>query len=169
MLEEIKLKELFNKFFVPLCKFAFVITKDKMLAEDAVQQVFINLYRKNEMANVNSVESYLFISAKNNALNLLNQQNTRARYESNFVEMKLDEDTEKTNIEVFREKLTAAISSLPNQCRIVYQLKQMEGLTYKEIASYLEISEKTVENQMGIALKKLRVALMPYKNEVLNY
>jgi RNA polymerase sigma-70 factor (ECF subfamily) len=59
-----------------------------------------------------------------------------------------------------------AIGSLPEKCREIFEMAKFEGLTYDEIAEYLQVSVKTVENQMGIALKKLREAMVPYSKQV---
>ena len=61
-----------------------------------------------------------------------------------------------------QERVTAAIDSLPPKCRTIFQLSRFEELTYREIAERLDISVKTVENQMSKALKVLRVKLKNY-------
>jgi RNA polymerase sigma-70 factor (ECF subfamily) len=65
-------------------------------------------------------------------------------------------------VKELEEKLRQAMNALPQQCRTIFQLSRFEGLKYQEIADQLGISIKTVENQMGKALKKLRVKLIDY-------
>ena len=169
MTEKIEIINLFKKYFRRLCNFAYVITKDQMLSEDAVQQVFLNLLENcHLMENIDSINSYLYISTKNNAINLLNQRKTRSKYEMSYFDNNKIDEVAKPALNQFSKLLREAISSLPGQCRVIYELKHIEGLTYKEIANYLEISQKTVENQIGIAFKKLRTKLLPYKNEIYN-
>jgi RNA polymerase sigma-70 factor (ECF subfamily) len=65
-------------------------------------------------------------------------------------------------VKELEEKLRDAMNALPQQCRTIFQLSRFEGLKYQEIADQLGISVKTVENQMGKALKQLRVKLIDY-------
>jgi RNA polymerase sigma-70 factor (ECF subfamily) len=65
-------------------------------------------------------------------------------------------------VKELEEKLRQAMNALPQQCRTIFQLSRFEGLKYQEIADQLGISIKTVENQMGKALKQLRVKLIDY-------
>lgn len=160
---------LFKKHFKKLCSFAYLLTRDKMLSEDAVQQVFLNLMENNLMKNIDSIDSYLYISTRNNALNLLEQQKTRNKYELNYSNVVKPEGNDiKPKMDQFSSLLNEAINSLPNQCRVIYEMKHVEGLSYKEISSYLELSQKTVENQIGIAFKKIRKYLLPYKRVIYN-
>ena len=75
----------------------------------------------------------------------------------------IDENVE-FDSETFLNQLEKAIANLPEQCRIIYYLKNFEGLTHDEIANHLDISYKTVENQVRIAMIKLREMLFQYKN-----
>lgn len=109
------------------------------------------------------IDAYLFIAVKNTSLNYLKFHKTRKKYEEEPIE-NLNENSNFDD-KAFIGHLQKAIAKLPEQCRMIYHLKNFEGLTHSEIAEYMEISEKTVENQVHIALVKLREMLYQYKNE----
>ena len=155
---------LFRKYYTRLCRFALSYLKEKELAEECVQEVFIKIWEQADRFNIEgTVLSYLFAATKNTSLNLIKKINTRQKYEIEYEVQKSDTDSGLTEIE--NEKFTVvmleAINQLPEKCRNIFELSKNDGLTYDEIADYLKISKKTVENQMGIAFKKLREMLRP--------
>jgi RNA polymerase sigma-70 factor (ECF subfamily) len=158
------LNDLFNQYYRRLCRFAFVILRCEQSAEEIVQDVFVRLWEKRESLNhsYSNLQNYLFISVKNASLNQIrfnrvreytsDIENTQATSKNEF-----DKDT-------FLNRLNYAVGKLPDQCRMIYYLKNKEGLTQEEIANYLEITRKTVENQLHIAMTKLREMLYQYKD-----
>ncbi len=161
---------LFNKFYVRLCRFAISYTKSRELAEETVQNMFIKLWCQRESLEINtSVISYLYTAVRNQALNELKKTLIRKNYESEFVSQAgtMSENSVIINEKNFKVSLGKAIEQLPEKCREVFILCKNEGLTYDEIAEYLKISPKTVDNQMGIALKKLRELLKPVFEQLL--
>lgn len=157
---------IFEYFYNSLCRFAYIILQCKETAEDVVQNTLIHLWECRENLTIqHNLKAYLFITVKNNAINQMKAENIRKQYESYYFNTTERLDEKNTNTEKFTKKLHEAIQQLPEQCRIIYTLKNLEGLTYKEISEYLQVSEKTVENQINIALKKLREILIKYKEE----
>lgn len=158
-------RELFMKYFSRLCVFVQTILRAEEKAQEVVQKVFVKLWEKRMVINITqTVYGYLFTSCKNESFNLIKMEKTRNKYEQQYIldyksvqqyEMKQEE----VNIGSIVNK---AIAELPDKCREIYTLSKKEGLSYQEIADFLKISEKTVENQIGIALKKLRESLTPY-------
>ena len=153
-------KLLFTKYFVKLCCLADNITKSEALAKEAVQQVYVNLWERRQKLYVEtSLVAYLARSAKNNALNLVKRDKTRQGYEQAYA---LDRLAAEEDAGWHQEQpqmaalVNEGINQLPPKCREIYVLCKKDGLTYDEIADYLNVSPKTVENQMGIAMKKLR-------------
>lgn len=154
---------LFKKYYCELVNFAFFYVRDSALAQEIVQEVFINFWQNRAKTNIHStVKLYLIVAVKNTALNCINSIKTRKKYESQYLEnlsddVEADNDTQKIHIVLGR-----AIEALPEKCRDIFELSRFDGLTYQEIADHLNISKKTVENQMGIAFKKIREFVLPY-------
>lgn len=157
-------ESLFQVNYQPLCAAAYRIVQDKDIAEDIVQDVFINVWEKREILDISiSVKAYLFKSTINQSLNHIkkvsNINQREARYSS-----EAGEDVNSTEqiiaLKETRQRIDAAINALPDGCRTVFILSRYEHLSYKEIASELGISVKTVENQMVKALKHLRKCLI---------
>jgi RNA polymerase sigma-70 factor, ECF subfamily len=155
---------LFRKYYARLCRFAITYLKEEEMAEECVQEVFIKIWEQSDHLQIEgAVISYLFAATKNTALNLIKKESTRQKYESAYEEQNPSADVNISEIE--NEKVaslvTSAVNKLPGKCREIFMLSKDDGLTYEEIADYLKISKKTVENQMGIAFKKLREILKP--------
>jgi RNA polymerase sigma-70 factor (ECF subfamily) len=157
-------KELFHKYYLRLCRYAYYILGDKHRAEDVVQSFFARIWEQRESLKIEGkLENYLFVSVRNASYNYLKSNLHQKMRETEYV-MNQNEDNSVIDRENFLKKLQEAIVQLPEQCREIYCLKNMEGLTYKEIAEYLQISEKTVDVQIYRALKKLRELMAEYKN-----
>jgi RNA polymerase sigma-70 factor (ECF subfamily) len=164
--EEEFFESLFKKWYAVLCPFVFRIVKDKEIAQDLVQDVFVKLWEKREQIEINiSVKSYLFRACMNAALN---HEASRKKYkvsndESLNLSLSANESADdELNSSELQKKINEAIDSLPPGCKNIFVLSRFEELSYKEIAETLQISIKTVENQMGKALKILRVHLNDY-------
>ena len=155
-------EELFRSFFPPLMAFAKKILLDEDDARDVVHQVFINLWEKRKELDLStSLKSYLFTSVHNRSLNVIRD---RRKFSSTGVPEVAGEWDVSAQIESMEleEKIREVIDSLPEKCREIFELSRFEGLKYGEIASQLDISIKTVENQMSKALKILREQLGKY-------
>jgi RNA polymerase sigma-70 factor (ECF subfamily) len=139
--------------------------KCEQSAEEIVQDVFVKLWEKREKLSISfNLESYLFISVKNTSLNMIKFNNIRKNYHPENEYNPVGDDCEAFDAEAFRIQLGKAITQLPEQCRMIYYLKSFEGLTHDEIANYMNISQKTVESQVRIAMGKLRNMLFQYKD-----
>ncbi|MBN2214848.1 MAG: RNA polymerase sigma-70 factor [Bacteroidales bacterium] len=170
VLQELKLsnegsfKELSYKYHSRLCRYAYYILGNKQWAEDVVQSFFARIWEQREDLEIEGkMENYLFVSVRNASYNFLKSNLLQKMRETEYV-MNQTEDKSRIDKESFFKKLQEALGRLPEQCREIYCLKNMEGLTYKEIADYLQISEKTVDVQIYRALKKLRELMAVYKN-----
>ncbi|MFT5886266.1 MAG: RNA polymerase sigma-70 factor (ECF subfamily) [Arcticibacterium sp.] len=161
----------FRTYYEDLSRYAFSILKRREESEDLVQQVFVNFWEKREQTIISgSLKSYLFRSIHNQSLNLIKHEKVKANYveHSQYFDTKFHSEVEEAlegkELEV---KIAEAIESLPNQCRKIFIMNRMESLKYKEIAEQLDISIKTVENQIGKALKVLRGSLASYLSIIL--
>jgi len=152
-------KQLFYQFYPFLCNTVFRILKDKALAEDLAQDTFFKFWEKRATINIQtSLKAYLRRMAVNEALYYI-RKNKKFQKE---VDIEPGDLGGKTDNQELEDKIAAAIKTLPPRCQEVFRLSRFEDLSYKEIAAKLAISIKTVENQMGKALKILRAALKEY-------
>lgn len=156
---------LFRKYYTVLCRFIMTYTHDFSSAEEIIQELFVALWEGRKKIKIaTSVKTYLYIAAKNRTLNYLKTDKARYYLQDDFTIFELETknpDDDDDNMKQFIPLLEKAIKKLPKKCSVIFQLHRFEGLTYDEIAQYLDISKKTVENQISIALKKLREELSP--------
>lgn len=162
--------QLFFKYYNPLVRFAYSFCKNKIIAEESVQQVFIKIWKNDSLQTSNEIiGKLLFTSTHNQVIDEIRKENARKKYEGNIEEIVVDSIKEKDSEEKLRAKaiIDCAIDTLPEKTKEIFKLAKHEGLSMDEIADYLKISQKTVENQIGNAYKKIRQYLLPYK-EILN-
>lgn len=156
----------FKSHFKGLHGYAFTIVKDDVIAEEMVQNVFFKLWSKREQLNIeSSLKAYLFKAVYHECLNYLRQLKVKSEYQSFAMHRNHEEVHDGENKVVMRElehNLRKAIEELPEQCRMIFQLSRFNELRYREIAEHLNISVKTVENQMGKALRVLRLKLVDF-------
>jgi RNA polymerase sigma-70 factor (ECF subfamily) len=157
-------EESFRNNYKPLVLYAWKLVKRQDIAEDIVQQVFMNVWENIERMDVEKgVISYLYKSARNRCLNHL-----KSSYQSGTVHVDVPSDERSVPAERTLEekelavRIKAAVNELPEKCRQVFLLSREGQFSYKEIASLLNISIKTVENQVGKALKHLYERLGSY-------
>ena len=129
-----------------------------MLAEEIVSDVFFNIWVKRKSLKITgSIKSYLYKAARNQAISYMRRPSFK--YETLEEEIRQDPAQEPDALLIHQESVKGwqdRIDRLPNRCKLVFVLHRTENFTYQEIANLLEISEKTVENQMSKALKFLR-------------
>lgn len=152
--------KLFDKTYMPLCMYALRIVGDTVLADEAVQRAFISAWQRfGQATDVDNPKAYLFRIVRNEAVHLAADAAGSVPLDQ-YGEDEIGPDTIDT---AERDAaLWKAIAALPPRCREVFLAAKRDGLTYLEIASELNISVKTVENQMSKALAALRDALRPY-------
>lgn len=156
--------QLFAKMYNPLCQFCVKFVHAREVAEELVSDVFYTIWKNRSRIEVTSPRSYLFTAVRNRGFDHLrkakkvtlcnlDEATHVAAQCSNSQEAMMETELSKT--------IEHSISRLPKQCRLIFELSREHGLKYREIASQLKISIKTVETQMGRALKHLREALPP--------
>lgn len=166
--DERALETVFRAHYAGMASFVQRFVHSPDLAEELVQDVFFKLWSKREqLAEIETFRTYLFRAARNTALNYLRRAKLERRWRE---EQGTDDDPPTTfaadDETVEQEVATAvkeAINRLPPRCREIFLLSRDGGLTYAEIARSLEISVKTVETQMGRALKSLRASLHHFR------
>jgi RNA polymerase sigma-70 factor, ECF subfamily len=165
-------ESIFKQYYNSLCCRVLLIVNDKEIAEDLVQDAFIKFWETNPvLLNTKSAPSYIARIAINNALMFLR----RKKYEEKQLEFKPDkQEFVHSADEALKEnetelRLAKALAQLTPACRQIFVLSRYEEMSYKEIAEHLGISVKTVENQIGMALKILRSVLLSSLFLLVNY
>ncbi len=163
---ELVFEKIFREYYARLCGYAMKYVLEKEEAEEIVQELFYNLWKKrSELVILHSVESYLFRAARNASLNFLKHRKIRSQYDEiqkdlpQILDSSADRELELLELQV---KIEEAIELLPKERKKIFKLSRFEGLKYKDIAVELNISIKTVEAQMGKALGFLRNYLSDY-------
>jgi RNA polymerase sigma-70 factor (ECF subfamily) len=153
-------RELFMAYCARLTQFAFSIVKSRDAAREIVDEVFIKLWRnKVTIGNIRNLKVYLYTATKNTALNYLSvnaRNNITQSFDLLSVQLIDEQSPERKliNSEILN-KINAAIENLPPRCKMVFKLVREDGLSYKEVGEILNISPKTVDAQMVIAVKQV--------------
>ncbi len=163
--QEAFFEDLFHTYYKQLCRFSFRIVHDKDLAEDVVQTCLINFWQKRDSLSIQtSFKSYLFRSVYNRSINEYLRTKKHTNEEISVLNetsgSPVDDPLLLIEAQETQKKIDAGIAAMPDGCRTVFMLSREEQLSYKEIAEMLQISVKTVENQMGKALRILREHLL---------
>lgn len=158
-----ELESAYRQHFDELYRYAFSMVKNQSQAEDVVQSVFMEGWQDRSKIQIHtSLRAFLFKAVYFKCMNELKHQKVKQKFESFFTartEKVVKEDPVRTEL---KQKIEEALQMLPPECRKVFELCKLEGLKYYEVADKLQISPKTVENQMGKALKSLRQQLSRY-------
>lgn len=156
---------IFRQWYAPLVAMTAALLRDRGPAEEVVQDVMLELWRRRESITFEtSLRAYLFQAARNRGLNYLRRQRVEERGEATIAAAMpspeaADSEARESELNV---AIQDAIAGLPDRCREVFELSRVQGLKYSEIATQLGISVKTVEAQMGKALRVMRERLAPW-------
>ncbi|MCA0237318.1 MAG: RNA polymerase sigma-70 factor [Bacteroidetes bacterium] len=156
---------LFRRYYEPLCHYAASLTDgDLDEAEDLVQQSFVKLWEQRATFEVQwSVKAYLYKMVHNRCLNRIRDAQTREKYKVyNAAQLEQGYENDPGAASELNERILQALDTLPTECRRIFELSRFEELKYREIADQLGISIKTVETQMGKALRLMRTELADY-------
>lgn len=158
MKEESAFREIYDLYYLPLCRFLNYYTRDISAVEDVVQEVFVRLWEDKDCVEISYLKTYLYHAARNRMLNYLRKEEHHA---SQLAQWASDKDELKGSadcydLDEFVAILNRAVETLPDKCRAIFIQHKWHKLSYKEIASLHGISVKTVEGQIGIALKRIR-------------
>lgn len=149
--------------YADLCKASYKMLLDKIAAEDVVQEVLMEFWNKRNQIDINiSVYAYLKRSVYNRSINYIKSKSKFSDDENALLTHESDQSSVEEELygDEMQIKLSKAIESLPEKCRFAFSLSRFEEKTYAEIADIMEISVKTVENQISKALKILRNSLV---------
>lgn len=151
---------LFKKYYAVHCAKAQYLLKSSYEAEEVVQELFKKLWENHAaLPRALSPAAYLSQAVRNACLNRLKQQGRNSYEDITGKHVAYEESVDATELIHIHDRIEQAIGELPEGCRAIFRLSRFEQKTYPQIAEQLQLSPKTVENQMGIALKKLRQTL----------
>lgn len=157
-------KEVFFTYYGSLLRFANTFVNDRQSAEEIVSDVMMKIWvKRKDLPSIANLRVYLYISTKNTALNYLARQKkveilSIEQLNIDFPSNTLNPEQLMISAEMMR-RINKAINDLPPRCKLVFKLVKEDCLPYKEVADVLNISIKTIDNQLAIALRKISEAI----------
>ncbi len=157
---------IFSNYYNDLVMFASTFSKDKDIAEEVVQDVFVKLWNERHYINVeSSLKSFLLKSVQNKCIDWLRHLKSREKFinESNLIRNNFENNTEDYLLySELSENIENILSKLPDDICQAFKMNRYEGMKYNEIAEKLDVSVRTVEVRIGKALHLLREHLKDY-------
>ncbi|WP_345222548.1 RNA polymerase sigma-70 factor [Hymenobacter koreensis] len=155
------MQALFKGYYRPLGNVIFRVVQDRDVAEDLLQDVFLRVWNNRDTLVISSTyKAYLYRAAMNAALRHTERSKRQVAWDdANVAEPSANTTDEGLNGHEAEQAVAEALETLPPQCRAVFLMSRQEGLSYQQIAEALDVAPKTVENQMGKALRLLRQQL----------
>lgn len=156
-------RKFFEVHFNSVYKRIFFLLNNQEEAEEITQDIFIKIWdRRDELSQVENWNAYLLKAATFKAIDYRRKKKEIVVYNdqldfSEEVQEEIDQSMEEDRLNLLKKQ----IDSLPDRCQMIFKLSRYEQMSYADIAKTLDISPKTVENQIGKALKILRKNLLP--------
>jgi len=162
--DETAYRQLYYLFYKPLLHFTGSFVSSREVSEEIVSDVFIKIWQnRKHVDEIKNLKIYLYVSAKNNTLRYLHSQQKLSAIGLDELDVELQnnsQDPEEMMITAeMMIKIDRAIDSLPPRCKMVYKMIREDRLKYKEVAQILDITVKTIDNQLALALKKIAGAI----------
>lgn len=165
-IDDANFEKLFKMHYKALHAYALVMVKDEDDAEEIVQQLFLKFWEKRDLLAIQtSLKAYLYKCVYHDSLNFLKHRKVQIKYDTYLqyeTKSSFANGVERLELSELQVQLNLALNNLPEQCRTIFQMSRFEELKYREIANELGISIKTVENQMGKALRIMRLKLAEF-------
>lgn len=153
---------IYHKYSAPLYQTLYNLLRDRQACEDIMHDLFVDLWQRRALHNIQQLKPYLFAAARNRVLMLAR----KGKVTVDVYTLELAESLPKTETALLLKEVNSIVNrqleTLPNKCREIYTLSRIEQRSHKEIALLKNISVKTVENQITIALRRLRPALKDF-------
>ena len=158
--DEAAFTELYNRFWQKLFAIAYNRLKEIQLAEDIVHDVFAGLWANRKKVEIGLLENYLASATKYAVLNKIKRKARERVFQKTSYQTPVVELPIETSLHYKRilEIVKTEVEKLPEKCRLIFKYSRDEGLPVKQIARELNLSPKTVENQLGKAIRHLRLA-----------
>jgi len=157
-------KELFTLFYSSLIQFVSGIIKSRQSAEEIVSDLFMKIWEKRKsLEEIHNLRVYCFVSARHLSINQLEKQKRQHYadiddYKTRLIHTAPNPEECMISAEMLR-LIQEVIEELPPRCKLSFKLVKEYGFKYREAAEILQVSEKTIENQLAIALKKISSAI----------
>lgn len=154
-------EHIYQVYWSSLYSYAYNILRNKVVCEEIIQETFFSLWTKREQLTItNSLKAYLFTAVKFQTLNYIRSEKVRKNYADSYTafgKMVYDNSNEEhIDLTDLKTRIEKEVSKLPEKCQQIFRLSRNEHHSVKKIADLLNISHKTVENQLTKALKHLR-------------
>ncbi|HVI49398.1 MAG TPA: RNA polymerase sigma-70 factor [Chitinophaga sp.] len=163
MLDLQTFEHLFKENHAQCIAFATHYTGNAHEAEEIVQQVFLRIWEKRDSISISGpVKAYLFSAIRNTAISQWRKDNVRSERETFYGTARETATQASDQVKELETLYHKALERLPDRCREVFVLSRQQNMKYSEIAATMNISVKTVENQMGKALRILHAELKEY-------
>ena len=156
-------KQFFELHYARFYRLAFHYVKSDDLSEEIVSDVFLKIWNnRKRLPEISNLDVYFFTSIKNQAFTYLKREARRVFLDAQSAKSLNLEYIEPENLLIAEDLAHAveqAVSALPDKCQMIFRLIREDEMSYKDVAGLLDLSIKTVENQMTIAIKKLKCAI----------
>ncbi|MGO4290233.1 RNA polymerase sigma-70 factor [Chitinophaga sp. RAB17] len=152
--------EIYDRYWKKLLAIAYAHCRNKIIAEEIVQEVFISLWKRRQELCIDNIDAYLATAVRLSVF----KQYLRQKRRDQIIEQTADRgivawDEEKIYTRFLQQQINGIVETLPDQCRLVFKLSRVEGLTIPEVALKMGIAEKTAEAHLTKALKVLKLKL----------
>ena len=162
--DTVAFEKLYYHYYRKLRRFAYTLIKDEGAAEEVTSDAFVNLWKHRfRLLEIESIDRYIYVSVRNLAIRKASQIKRRATFSIDDIDIaiistQMSPEAILLNKETVK-RMEAIIESLPSRCRIIYRLAKQDGLRYKEIAGILNLSVKTIDAQIAIAVCRITKAV----------
>ncbi|BAX82021.1 RNA polymerase sigma-70 factor [Labilibaculum antarcticum] len=158
-------EKLFREYYPLLCHYALRFVRDTNQSEEIVQELFCQLWENRKTLKIHtSLKAYLYKATYFNSLQVLRKRGVKKKYQEYIKNNKQENSLPIDSVEEkdIHNIVNRTLTNLPDRCSQIFKMSRFEGLKYQEIADKLSISVKTVEANMGKALKAFRKSLKDY-------
>ena len=163
---ELAFKVIYNKYWKRLFAYTYNILNDRGLAEDVLHEIFTNIWFKRGEIKIESLEKYLFVAAKNKSISFLRKVKFSDLDEMMIENLTLEPEVENNIDSLYLKNLLEKVTTdLPKRCKEIFYMSKYDDYSNEEIAEHFKISQRTVENQLYLALKHIRTSI----KEVINF
>jgi RNA polymerase sigma factor (sigma-70 family) len=165
----------FNRYYTALCRFGLSYESNACLVEEKVADIFIQLWNnRNILDKIKNPKSYIYVVVKNSLKTVRKAEHFHQQIDENntsntlFSPSREQEIIENEQKEINTNLIREILDVIPKKSRQAFELSRIDGLKYKEISVILNVSPKTVENHIAIALKHISRALVSYKEKCIS-
>ena len=154
---EANFEEIFKKYFGPLCNYVNSYIKDWESSREIVQATFLKIWENRAKIEVKtSIQNYLYSSVRNKMIDHIRSRDKREEVKGMIEQGEIKDNPDNFNSFLIRQEIMKSLDKLKPKMRKIFSLSKIEGLTYGEISSYLNISKRAVEDNVARALKILK-------------